>query len=827
MRQWITLMAVGLVAGLGLSSSAVAQVESEVALRRCEFADPPREALPWTRWFWMNGNVSTNGITHDLEAMKSLGLGGAIVMDQTWFGVPKGCIAPYSDDWFDHAVFAGQEADRLGLKLGFHNCPGWSSTGGPWIEPKDAQKILRWTETRVSGGQHVRCALPNPDAPFGWIRNVATLAVPVRDGEDWFEVRAAKDDPVRFDFPMPRTVACVLFNVEAWNWQLPGHAMPLGLNAPKTRFSVMVSDDGRAFREVAQVPMTDEAPDHVVSFDPVCVNAMRIVPLDDASAPGRWTRVRFSSVPRIPHANRKSLRYYFRKCGVAPLVPEDTLACPQELAIRPEDIHDLGANCDADGNLDWLAPPGEWTILRFAAVVQSAAINHAAGRSAEGLECDKLSRHGVEAGVNGMVRRLAERMKHAGVKSVDFAFVDSYEVLAQNWTEGFPEEFKRRRGYDLVHELPVLTGRFVGSTEHSERVLDDFRRTYADLFATYYNDVFAELVHGYGFRLMTQPYPGPFDSLRQARSSDVPAGEFWFHFPINMCRLASSIGNVFGKRVVAAEAFTEAPPAAANPHNEVIADLKRRGDLMYSLGVNLFELHGTVHQPSDDPLRRMFFGRKGGQFGASFDRHHPDYTTFRPWIAYLGRAQYLLQQGRGVADVLYVQRGRSPEMPTWEPEVPNGWKGDCIDPETFAEKGRMTYRIVVQPGTSPDELKALISRHCPQPDFAAYENNRPVRRDDVVFAHRTSDWAEIYFVANQTDRPLSLDARFRATGECEEWDAWTGRSRVRGDAHAVSDGITACALELPPGASRFILFLKENSSARTTVRGIVSSPDLK
>ena len=586
---------------LGTAFAVLAQAEPDVDLRRREFADPPCAARPWTRWFWMNGNVSTNGITHDLEAMKALGLGGAIIMDQTWFDVPQGCVAPNSEGWFDFAVFAGQEADRLGLKLGFHNCPGWSSTGGPWVEPKDAQKVLRWTETRVSGGRRVTCKVPRPAAPFGWFRDVATLAVPVREGEDWFEAKRAADEQIRFDFPELRTVACVLLEVKPWRWDLPGYAMPLGLQAPRTRFAVSVSEDGRVFREIAEVPMTDEAPDHTVSFPPVRAKAVRIVPLDDASAPRRWTRVRFSSVPRIPHANRKSLRYYFRKCGVAPLVPEDSMTCPPELAIRPADVIDLGDRVDADGNLDWEAPAGEWTVLRFAAVVQDDARNHPAGRGAEGLECDKLSRPGVEAGVSGTVRRMSERVKRAGVKAYEFAYVDSYEVPAQNWTEAFPEEFQKRRGYDLVRELPVLTGRFVESTAHSEKVLDDFRRTFADLFATYYNDAFAEVVHGYGFRLMSQPYPGPFDQLRQARSSDVPAVEFWFRFPLNMCRLAGSIGNVLGKRIVAAESFTEAPPAAADPHNEAVADLKRRGDLMYSLGVNLFELHGTVHQPSDDP----------------------------------------------------------------------------------------------------------------------------------------------------------------------------------------------------------------------------------
>ena len=87
------------------------------ALGARQFADPPREARPWTRWFWMNGNVSTNGITHDLEAMKRMGLGGATICANHWMGLKPGPVKCLSDEWYDCVVWAGKEADRLGLEL--------------------------------------------------------------------------------------------------------------------------------------------------------------------------------------------------------------------------------------------------------------------------------------------------------------------------------------------------------------------------------------------------------------------------------------------------------------------------------------------------------------------------------------------------------------------------------------------------------------------------------------------------------------------------------------------------------------------------------------
>ena len=45
------------------------------------FRDPPAQAKPQTWWHWMNGNITREGITADLEAMKQIGLGGAQIFN--------------------------------------------------------------------------------------------------------------------------------------------------------------------------------------------------------------------------------------------------------------------------------------------------------------------------------------------------------------------------------------------------------------------------------------------------------------------------------------------------------------------------------------------------------------------------------------------------------------------------------------------------------------------------------------------------------------------------------------------------------------------------
>ena len=130
-----------------------------------------QEARPRTYWWWFGDTVTTNGITHDLEAMKRLGLGGATICANHWMGLKPGPVKCLSDEWYDCVVWAGKEADRLGLELGFHDCPGWCDTGGPWVRPQYAEKHLVWTETRLAGGKEVSCVLPRTAAPFGIYRD--------------------------------------------------------------------------------------------------------------------------------------------------------------------------------------------------------------------------------------------------------------------------------------------------------------------------------------------------------------------------------------------------------------------------------------------------------------------------------------------------------------------------------------------------------------------------------------------------------------------------------------------------------------------------------
>ena len=114
------------------------------------FQKPPAAARPWVYWFWLNGNITREGITADLEAMKRVGIGGVLIMEVDQ-GAPVGPVDFMGPQWrelFKHVV---AEARRLGLEVNMNNDAGWNGSGGPWIKPEQSMQKVVWTETDVDG----------------------------------------------------------------------------------------------------------------------------------------------------------------------------------------------------------------------------------------------------------------------------------------------------------------------------------------------------------------------------------------------------------------------------------------------------------------------------------------------------------------------------------------------------------------------------------------------------------------------------------------------------------------------------------------------------
>jgi hypothetical protein len=136
------------------------------------FLNPPQDAKPGVWWHWMGSNVSREGITRDLEAFKEGGIAAATIFGMAdvctpWAGhienSPNDGLLAFTDPWWKLVRHAAAEGKRLGIDVGIHNCPGYTSTGGPWITPELAMQQIFQSRTEVEGGKPFSGVLPKPE----------------------------------------------------------------------------------------------------------------------------------------------------------------------------------------------------------------------------------------------------------------------------------------------------------------------------------------------------------------------------------------------------------------------------------------------------------------------------------------------------------------------------------------------------------------------------------------------------------------------------------------------------------------------------------------
>ena len=182
-----------LITALGLILGLIALVGCSVAQPDLApgFQNPPPSARPWVYWFWLNGNLTKEGITADLEAMKRVGIGGVLIMEVDQ-GAPPGPARFGSDPWRELFKHVCAEAARLGLEVNMNNDAGWCGSGGPWITPDLAMQKVVWAETAVPGSKHFEGVLPQPPATANYYRDIAVLAFPNPSGNARIENIQAK-----------------------------------------------------------------------------------------------------------------------------------------------------------------------------------------------------------------------------------------------------------------------------------------------------------------------------------------------------------------------------------------------------------------------------------------------------------------------------------------------------------------------------------------------------------------------------------------------------------------------------------------------------------
>lgn len=136
------------------------------------FKTPSNESKPQVWWHWLNGHISSSGITKDLESMKKAGIGGFTLFNVSE-GTPEGPVKYMSDEWWSMLKHTKSEAKRLGLEMGFQNGAGWSSSGGPWVTPDMAMQEVVWTEKKITGPIVYETVFDLPKPALGIERDMA------------------------------------------------------------------------------------------------------------------------------------------------------------------------------------------------------------------------------------------------------------------------------------------------------------------------------------------------------------------------------------------------------------------------------------------------------------------------------------------------------------------------------------------------------------------------------------------------------------------------------------------------------------------------------
>lgn len=819
--------------------------DKEILVLKENFINPPDSVRPGVYWYFMDGNISKEGMTKDLESMKEQGIGHVVFLEVN-IGVPRGKVDFLSEEWkscFKHAV---AEAKRLEIDITLGVGPGWTGSGGPWVQGAESMKHLVASSVDVTKSGNQKIILPKPEArdPFFGIGGFTAEARVKRD--EYYE------DIVVLAFPTPN-------------------------------------------------------------------NAVAIEDIDEKAL---YYRKPYSSVAGVKQYLAMNTQY--------PELSEDAI-------IDREKVIDLTKNLK-DSILTWDVPEGKWTIMRFGSR-NNGAVTRPAPLPGVGLEADKFDTVAINAHLDKFVGELFryidfdkdENLKTPG--GLRMLHMDSWEMGAQNWTDNFREEFKKRRGYDPQPFFPVYKGFVVDNIEISERFLWDLRQTSQELVLENHATHLKKYAHQYNLGLSIEPYDmNPTADLELGAIADVPMCEYWVeNYGFNTAFSAvegTSLGHLKGQSLIPSEAFT----SYLDAYIPYPGSIKNQGDWAFAAGITRLTYHTFQHQSLADSLRP---GVAMGPHGVQWNRHQTWWPMSGAYHKYVSRCQYMLRQGRTLSDILYLSPEGAPHVflapnsafayeqavnpkndnnESLATAIPDkkGYNFDGCPPSLFYKAevkndyivfpGGATYRILVLPvyermtpqllrkikslldqgativGLPPVKSPSLVNYpSCdkeisslvndiwggydipekltkrsvgkgtiywcknmqeevdnlyPHYDLTSeilssldlpmdFESDKPIR-----YTHRTTPEYEIYFISSRTDKEMLANCKFRTVGKYPQlWDPVSGETRELYE-YSEDGQQTTLSIEFAPYQSYFIVF-SDQKPTKATKKNISQKKHLK
>jgi hypothetical protein len=762
----------------------------------------------------MDGNLSKEGITKDLESMKRAGIGYVIFLEVN-VGIPRGPLNFMSDQWLDTFKYLVNESERLGISITLGIGPGWTGSGGPWVKGEQSMQHLVASSVNVVGKGRQVIQLPKPEPKHPYFGSADFSPEMMKNWKDFYK------DVAVLAFPSPKD--------------------------------------------------------------------KQLIP--DSEEKALYYRAPYSSAPGV--------KQYL------PTIGAYNQSTDASAVVDKSKVIDLSSLLKADGSIEWNVPEGAWTIMRFGSR-NNGAVTRPAPYPGIGMECDKFDSLAVKDHFKHFTDKLFQilgsklNVSNGGLKMLH---MDSWEMGAQNWTSLFRQEFKKRRGYDPLPFYPVYSGIIVQSREVSERFLWDLRLTSQELILENHANYVKQYSHRHGLGLSIEPYDmNPTSDLELGAVADMPMCEFWsngYGFETSFSAVeGTSDAHLIGQPVVPSESFT----AANDLWRQYPGSMKDQTDWAFATGINRLMFHTFQHQCLNDSLRP---GMTMGIYGVHWDRNQTWWPMAMGYHKYVARCQYMLQQGRTVADILYLAPEGAPHVfrapkSAFEGELPNLPDRRCYNFDgcppsllysakvingSIVFPGGASYRVLVLPDNktiTPRLLQkiyqlivsgATVIGNCPQksPSLTAYPScdnkvkqiaqriwgnsetftsrrigkgiilscgqeldnlYQPYQKTmsilssmnvapdfisdtkNIRYTHRTSQDGEIYFVSNRTNKEVVTNCSFRVSHRVPAlWNPMDGTVTELAN-YTFTKGGTTIPLKFEGNESYFIVFKKQTKSAR-------------
>jgi len=744
----------------------------ESNILEADFKNPQGLAKVSTWWHWIHGNVTKEGIDRDLKEMADKGYGSVRIFQIN--GSIQGPIEFNSPEYYDMFDYAVSVAKGLGLKMGIHNCEGWSMAGGPWITPETSMKELTWkTVSAIGDGKEQTFSIPEPLKKYDYYEDLAVVAwkslkpshlkfqkmietISIATDEtkvvssapfnhNLFGSEGIKHDTniaglVEYLFDGLNEQSC---DIRADTTDFNQYGLTIKLTEPleissaylvytfqhdvTIGFVLEASDDGVNWKKVSDLHM--KKIENLFTFPPVKaqywrfmrykIEPTRLVLLGhERNHIMRFNEIELIAVgeksrlkPSIPDSLKKTAQI----SGHSHVIDFD-FNCPPSESINEKDIYIFRNGINPDGTFTWTLPNdgAEYTIARIGCTTTGKVI-HPTTKGGAGLESDKFSADVTKHHFNSYAQKMIDAV---GDKAPDTFFLvesDSWEADTQNWTHGFDDIFRERNGYEFFKYFPIFTGDAINSGKDTERFLADFRETTSNLVINNFYGQLKKSINENNMVYEAEPHPGSqtylFNEMDTFRNADIPMHEIWQEPRVpEVIKTSSGYGGY--KTCI----------STANFYGKKFVSCESATSMAGNWSQTPWNIKGTTDSILMQGFNTLVYhsythqpderapGWQMEPWGIALNRKMTWWNYSTDFFSYINRSQYMLQQGKFGTEILHFFSDEIPQIAPNDLGLAYEYQYDIINGTGVRDYMRVKNGMIVSPGNMQYKVMFVSSK---------------------------------------------------------------------------------------------------------------------